>query len=412
MSNNIKNTREKKQFEKIVSLLIDKFLDNNSTHKFDYSTNIDIKALFDMKNFEDFVNINDCYSSNFIIKNIEDLLVREIINRLTKDIISNTVVLKNLYNDVKSNIQKYTTEIINALNIYVETTLFHSFSAYDINYLSLKNLESKTCKGNIAICHDRIENIELVVEFEKANNTISSTPNEEDLKYLRKLIELTNTNIDPTNKDTFLIIQNNNDSLSVLGLAKKETVRNLNLPYIQINGKMNWDLNVYGSTLSFSNGKYTIKDMPATNSVVEELCNTMGIKNCHDDLISLLNRIKKYSHGALLIFTESTEQIKELCDYNRGIKIENSSFLSINKDTIDIITNLCSIDGAIVFNKNCELISIGTILDGKALTKGHRGRGSRYNSSITFVKFYSEKYKPNKFCAVVVSEDGYINLIK
>lgn len=85
---------------------------------------------------------------------------------------------------------------------------------------------------------------------------------------------------------------------------------------------MNWILNAYGNTLTFSNGKYIIEDIPTTNSIVEELYKTMNIKECRDDLVSLLDKIKKHSHGALLIFTESTDPIVELCDNNRGIKIE------------------------------------------------------------------------------------------
>lgn len=404
MSNSIENAETKEKFENIVNLMIDKFRDNNSSNKFNYSTNIDVEGLFKIKQFDDFITITDGYHSELIIKCIEDLLVREIINRLTKEI-SSIDVLNNLYNEIESNTQQYTNEIINDLNTYVNSTLFHAFSAYDINYLSLKNLESNTCKGNIAICHNSIKNVELIVEFEEPKNTISLIPTEDDLKYLRKLIELTSENV-------FLIARYNNESLSILGLAKEKTINDLNLPYIQIRGKMNWILNAYGNTLTFSNGKYIIEDIPTTNSIVEELYKTMNIKECRDDLVSLLNKIKKHSHGALLIFTESTDPIVELCDNNRGIKIEKSSCLSINNDTIDTITDLCKIDGAIVFDKNCELVSIGTILDGKALTEGNRGRGSRYNSSVTFVEFYSKEYNPNKFCAVVISEDGYINLIK
>jgi len=80
--------------------------------------------------------------------------------------------------------------------------------------------------------------------------------------------------------------------------------------------------------------------------------------------------------------------------------------------TQEIVGALSSIDGAILVDENAKGHAIGVILDGYASTHGTVTRGARYNSSIRYVETMAIKSKDAHKCiAIVVSEDGMINII-
>lgn len=80
--------------------------------------------------------------------------------------------------------------------------------------------------------------------------------------------------------------------------------------------------------------------------------------------------------------------------------------------TQEIVAALSSIDGAILVDEEAKGHAIGVILDGYASTHGTVTRGARYNSSIRYVETMAIRNKENHKCmAIVVSEDGMINII-
>lgn len=64
-----------------------------------------------------------------------------------------------------------------------------------------------------------------------------------------------------------------------------------------------------------------------------------------------------------------------------------------------------AIDGAVLVSPDATCFAIGVILDGRATPKGNPARGARYNSAIRYVE------SQNQSLAIVVSEDGGVNLI-
>lgn len=70
---------------------------------------------------------------------------------------------------------------------------------------------------------------------------------------------------------------------------------------------------------------------------------------------------------------------------------------------------LSSIDGAVLVDPAGTCHAAGVILDGVAVNgKGTRSRGARYNSAIRYVHAAP---KESECLAVVISEDGTINLV-
>ena len=77
---------------------------------------------------------------------------------------------------------------------------------------------------------------------------------------------------------------------------------------------------------------------------------------------------------------------------------------------LKIIEKITSIDGALIIDYDCVCYAIGAILDGNACEHtGSAERGARYNSACTYL---ANKTDPNNvFIAVVVSEDGTIDIL-
>jgi DNA integrity scanning protein DisA with diadenylate cyclase activity len=71
------------------------------------------------------------------------------------------------------------------------------------------------------------------------------------------------------------------------------------------------------------------------------------------------------------------------------------------------IRQLTQIDGAMLLDTEGYCHAIGLILDGLASEHGDAARGARYNSAIRYVETST-----HNCLAVVVSDDGLINLIR
>lgn len=147
--------------------------------------------------------------------------------------------------------------------------------------------------------------------------------------------------------------------------------------------------------------------------------------NCSICLSNLINRIKSMGddfHGALLVFTNDSSFEERMFSFHRSTRVYECENLNIFRCFSDdssfipekeFIAKLSCVDGAIIFNINGDILSFGTILDGRAKCNGRQDRGSRYNSTLTFVSDYykSQKKKGKKYLGIVISEDGNIDVL-
>ena len=76
-----------------------------------------------------------------------------------------------------------------------------------------------------------------------------------------------------------------------------------------------------------------------------------------------------------------------------------------------VLKQFASVDGAIFLDYNGNCYAFGVILDGVAKYPGNNSRGSRYNSTKTFLEWIRKKrnYK-SAVLGVVKSEDGMVDL--
>lgn len=104
-------------------------------------------------------------------------------------------------------------------------------------------------------------------------------------------------------------------------------------------------------------------------------------------------------HGTMVVITnKAKEEAKRL----------GSQCLKIAPTYIDseIIALVTSIDGAVLMEPTGHCVALGVILDGIATNKGDSSRGARFNSALRYLETQT-----NECLIIVISEDGYINLI-
>ena len=116
---------------------------------------------------------------------------------------------------------------------------------------------------------------------------------------------------------------------------------------------------------------------------------------------TVIHNIIKLGSGTIIIFSKSRDAFDGLKKYNRMFPLDISL-----ENNIDILNNLVKIDGAVICDFNCYLIGYGAILDGSAVARANLQRGSRYNSTLNFIK-----NNENIAFGVVISDDGMVDII-
>lgn len=116
---------------------------------------------------------------------------------------------------------------------------------------------------------------------------------------------------------------------------------------------------------------------------------------------NIVENAKCQKHGTMLLFTENaSDEAKRLYNAGYPVSVEN-----MNARWIEAVGE---IDGAMLLDQYGKLYMIGVILDGEMPPRGvSTGRGARYNSAVK----YSYSHKSEKHLLVVISEDGYFNVI-
>lgn len=114
----------------------------------------------------------------------------------------------------------------------------------------------------------------------------------------------------------------------------------------------------------------------------------------------LIQEVTKLRHGTIVVISEGAEEeAKRLA--RQSFRIEPMVMAP------SFIRQLTQIDGAMLLDTSGCCHAIGLILDGLASEHGDAARGARYNSAIRYIET-----SHHACLAIVVSEDGLINLIR
>jgi hypothetical protein len=119
-----------------------------------------------------------------------------------------------------------------------------------------------------------------------------------------------------------------------------------------------------------------------------------------DNLWSLVGAAIEQRHGTMLVISESAKTESERL-------ASQSTLVAPLILTPEIMRLVSKIDGAVLIDPHALCVAIGVILDGMASRNGNPGRGARYNSAIRYVETASS----HKTLAIIVSEDGSVDLV-
>lgn len=258
-----------------------------------------------------------------------------------------------------------------------------------INDIATLYYESSQCNGYFQF----IENKQVFCGIELKNKITFYSEND---RIIRKLLE--------TAKSFPLVVMQD----KIVGIATDEIVCK-NKYTIHIIGHLTWE--------------YRINDIPQfvyRDSMYKYPYSRIDKKEISNKLIKLFDidkfRIKQFldiidfscnGHGALLIITDNAKiESQRLCNLNRGILVEPFTIFDI---TQQVITEITSIDGAIILDITGKCYAFGVILDGNAIIHGSPSRGARYNSAKNYIAWKNENEQNHKYMAVVISEDGMVN---
>jgi hypothetical protein len=104
-------------------------------------------------------------------------------------------------------------------------------------------------------------------------------------------------------------------------------------------------------------------------------------------------------HGTMLVVSDAASSEAQRLR-SQAIAIEPIKLSSA------LVARISGIDGAILVDRDCNCHAIGVILDGIATNTGDPSRGARYNSALRYIES-----SPDPAVCLVVSEDGYVNMV-
>lgn len=171
-----------------------------------------------------------------------------------------------------------------------------------------------------------------------------------------------------------------------------------NLFCVMVTGHQEWELRHAGSILM--SVKFGRPALPSLDFDADKLridlsrlfpkINSGDISN----LIALVRKAQQEPHGTMLLITDAAERESARLS-TQATAVEPTTL------TPELLSQLTTIDGAVVLSPNAICYAIGAILDGLACEEGDPARGARYNSAVRYVK------SSDASClAIVVSEDG------
>ena len=256
-----------------------------------------------------------------------------------------------------------------------------------ISLMSSKKYERRESEGYIVSVSGPED---LVIKLQEPINIYNTSNLNIDL--LRKLLELT--------RNGLALAVKNEEIVGLVDPSKYEYK-------IQITGMNQWRVCKNGEVL------FEVKDNKINISIpISEVRHFIdedkkdGLSN-PDFIEVIIGEASKQTHGTSIIFSdEAKKKEKRLSEYNSCTLIDP---IDIVKHS-NLILSLTSIDGALLVDFNGKCYGVGAILDGKAVVMGNLGRGARYNSAVNYVAWRKQESKDSFCCAVIISEDGAINV--
>ncbi|MEK4725930.1 DNA integrity scanning protein DisA nucleotide-binding domain protein [Bacillus sp. FSL K6-1218] len=266
---------------------------------------------------------------------------------------------------------------------------FHGhFNLFEIfNLISSQYYEGGESNGRIIISNNEHPAINQILKF-------SSPIDLTNHKAIRKLLEMTSGDIS--------LLANGNEVYGMGNISNYDSTDE-DLFIINFKRHFTWELRYRDTPLMVV--EYRQPSLPKERMNKElfsdHLIRTFSDMNENDINViwDVILAATEQKHGTMVVITnkaaEEADRLNGQC-----INIEPINL------TAEVMRLVTAIDGAVLLDPNGKCHALGVILDGRATEKGDSARGARYNSALRYLDT-----QENECLIVVVSEDGYINLI-
>lgn len=232
----------------------------------------------------------------------------------------------------------------------------------------------------------------------------------EKIRLIRKLMEIS--------RETFgLVIQKESDKWYIKGVAPLNELEDTY--QVEIDGHSAWKLKHDSEVLfEYREGIYKLSSIGTEKNVYEKeyakLKQIISDRKTRDNVEIVIRSIREHaSHGTGMIFIEDDDilksEIDRLSKFGKAYAIKENA-VDLLSATPELLKGIAAIDGAIFCNFNLQCKAIGVIVDGLTVKKGNPGKGARYNSLTNYVKWLNIEKGNGNYMAVVMSEDGPINI--
>jgi len=260
----------------------------------------------------------------------------------------------------------------------------------DCNNISSLRYEGGEGFGKMLVAEDGHANIRMTFRL---NSPISL----ESFRTVRKFLEL-------SNGDSMIV----SDGSHILGLgtyADNYNAKSETLFVINFVGHYKWEIVHNSQTLMVTQyGLPNIKNESIKRKdFLTALARSFGdfTKDQGARLWEVASQATTQKHGTMIVISDHAA--------DEAARIANQSFgLQPVRLEGPLVSDVTSIDGAVLVDLDATCHAIGVILDGVATPKGDSSRGARYNSAI---RYYENLQEHHRILIVIVSEDGMINLV-
>ena len=195
------------------------------------------------------------------------------------------------------------------------------------------------------------------------------------------------------------------DSATIYGLARRREEydpKRKDLFEVRFTKHHQWDL-IHADTLLMrvAYGMPSVPRQPIDGEKFRtDVRRIFGGVDCDPDrLWDLVQQASQQRHGTMVVV------VPDASAESMRLSHESTRIRPVDL-TPAVMKQVTAIDGAVLLDPNAQCHALGVILDGAATSKGSRARGARYNSAIRYV----ESRQPVPVLAVVISEDGMIDL--
>ena len=259
-----------------------------------------------------------------------------------------------------------------------------SGNLYDaVNRFSSLSYERSTARGYLTIADIRRADVQIDVRFERPISL-------HDARTIRKLLEVTD--------DATRVLADGRQAYGLGTCAPSSEIVE-----ISVLGNAEWEMSVNGATfLRVSYGRATLPrasfDFERFADITERTIGTFDRERIDD----IINIAQNSGHGmTLAISNEPTQETDRLG--GEAMAIEPTRL------TPELIARLSRVDGAILLGPDGRCHAFGVILDGTAVGRGDRSRGSRFNSAVRYQR--TQRASGNQAVLVVISVDGAVDIL-